>query len=417
MNKKQTVFISVFLLFTIFCWGQISLPKLISDGAILQRDTELKLWGWAAPNEAITLNFNEATYRTKADGKGNWQLMLPQQKAGGPYEMEFMGTNTITLKNILIGDVWVCSGQSNMELTMQRLQDQYPEVIKNSKNDRIRQFLVPDNYDFNESHQDFESGNWKEATPDNLLEFSGVAYFFAKDIYDRYGVPIGLINSAMGGSPVEAWMSEDALKKFPESYAEMQKFKDEKLITAIEKKDKGRQQSWYGELDLKDMGLAEGSEWFLPQINDTDWEEMEVPNFWADKGLGPVNGSVWYRKHITVSENMIGKEAKLWLGRIVDQDHVYVNGEFVGTTGYQYPPRKYTVSKDILNKGENTITIRVINEQGNGGFVLDKPYFLAVENDTIPLKGNWKYKLGATMNPFRTFRVHSLSNSLHPINW
>ncbi|MGB5668036.1 MAG: sialate O-acetylesterase [Maribacter sp.] len=399
MNKKLAIFLNVFILFAFFGWGQISLPRLISDGAILQRDTELKIWGWASPNEAIELHFNKETYKTVADGQGTWEMMLPPQNMGGPFEMVFTGKNQITIQNILFGDVWLCSGQSNMELTMQRLKDQYPDIVRNSKNDKIRQFLVPDQYDFIKPHLNLESGSWKEANPDNLMEFSGVAYFFSKEIYDRFGVPIGLINAALGGSPVEAWMSEDALKKFPVAYGELQKFKNLDLIAEIEKKDKNRQQSWYMELDSKDIGLAEGSEWFLPQINDADWEEMEVPNFWADKGLGSVNGSVWFRKHIHLSNSMLGKEAKLWLGRIVDQDHVYVNGEFVGTTGYQYPPRKYLVNNKLLKAGDNSITVRIINEQGKGGFILDKPYFLAVGNDTINLKGIWKYKLGTTMNP------------------
>ena len=394
MNKKSAIFLNVFILFAFLGWGQIRLPRLISDGAILQRDTELKIWGWASRNEAIELHFNKETYRTVADGQGNWQLKLSPQKTGGPFEMVFTGKNQITIQNILFGDVWLCSGQSNMELTMQRLKDQYPDIVRNSKNDKIRQFLVPDQYDFINSHLNLESGSWKEANPDNLMEFSGVAYFFSKEIYDRYGVPIGLINAALGGSPVEAWMSEDALKKFPVAYGELQKFKNLDLIDEIEKKDKNRQQAWYIELDSKDIGLVEGSEWFLPQINDADWEEMEVPNFWADKGLGSVNGSVWFRKHIHLSNSMLGKETKLWLGRIVDQDHVYVNGEFVGTTGYQYPPRKYLVNNKLLKAGDNSITVRIINEQGKGGFILDKQYFLAVGNDTINLKGIWKYKLG-----------------------
>ena len=399
MNKKSAIFLNVFILFAFLGWGQIRLPRLISDGAILQRDTELKIWGWASRNEAIELHFNKETYRTVADGQGNWQLKLSPQKTGGPFEMVFTGKNQITIQNILFGDVWLCSGQSNMELTMQRLKDQYPDIVRNSKNDKIRQFLVPDQYDFINPHLNLESGSWKEANPDNLMEFSGVAYFFSKEIYDRYGVPIGLINAALGGSPVEAWMSEDALKKFPVAYGELQKFKNLDLIDEIEKKDKNRQQAWYIELDSKDIGLVEGSEWFLPQINDADWEEMEVPNFWADKGLGSVNGSVWFRKQIHLSNSMLGKETKLWLGRIVDQDHVYVNGEFVGTTGYQYPPRKYLVNNKLLKAGDNSITVRIINEQGKGGFILDKQYFLAVGNDTINLKGIWKYKLGTTMNP------------------
>ena len=196
-------------------------------------------------------------------------------------------------------------------------------------------------------------------------------------------------------------MSEDALKKFPESFNELQKFKDSTYIAAIEKSDKTRQAEWYAQLNNTDSGFKNDSEWFLGKTDDSSWEEMVVPGFWSNTTLGDVNGAVWFRKHITIPQHMIGKEAKLWLGRIVDQDHVYVNGEFVGTTGYQYPPRKYVVGNQLLKSGDNTITVRVINEQGKGGFILDKPYFLAVGKDTIDLQGKWKYKLGVIMKPLQ----------------
>ncbi len=402
---KNTIVIS-FLLFTFFITftglSQIKLPKLISDGAILQRDTALKIWGWAAPNEVVELNFNNTTYSAKANDTGDWQLMLPPQKAGGPFEFVFNASNQVIVKNVLFGDVWVCSGQSNMELPMERLKDAYPEVIKNSENNEIRQFLVPDKYDFVETHNDLDAGSWVEANPTNLLQFSGVAYFFAKELYNKYKVPVGLINAALGGSPVESWMSEDVLKIFPESYNELQKFKDSVFVTEIENRDKKRQADWYAELNKKDKGFIKEYEWFLNAINDQNWQVMCIPGYWKNESVGDVNGVVWFRKTINIPKNMVGKKTSLWLGRVVDQDHVYVNGNFVGTTGYQYPPRKYLVSNDILKEGENNITIRVINEQGNGGFVLDKPYFLAVENDTIHLKGNWKYKLGTTMNPLQS---------------
>ena len=213
---------------------------------------------------------------------GNWQLILPAQGAGGPYTMDFVATNKISLKNILFGDVWLCSGQSNMELTMSRLRDKYPGVIEKSKNFKIRQFLVPDTYSFNEPVADLDGGSWKEADPENIFEFSGVAYFFAKNLFDRYNVPIGLINAALGGSPVEAWMSEDALKYFPESFKELQKFKDSSFIAEIEKSDRIRQETWYKELDEKDLGLEKNNEWFLENFKDKDWNKMGVPDFWAN---------------------------------------------------------------------------------------------------------------------------------------
>lgn len=392
MNRRCLILFFSLLIYSLN--AQIQLPKLISDGAILQRNTALKVWGWASPGEQIQLTFLDKTYQCTTDKEGNWQIILPPQKAGGPHELILEGSNKISLKNILFGDVWLCSGQSNMELTMHRARDKYPDEISNCNYPQIRQFLVPDRYDFKKEHTDLESGSWVEAKPAHILNFSAVAYFFAKEIYEKYQVPVGIINAALGGSPIEAWMSEDALKAFPYAYEELQKFKDDQLIKDIQEQDRKNYQNWYQSLNNSDLGLKKGKEWFLENVKDQDWDEMTIPGFWADEKLGHVNGAVWFRKQIEVPDNMLGKEAKLWLGRIVDRDSVYVNGQFVGTVGYQYPPRKYTVPANLLRAGKNTIAIRIINESGRGGFIKDKPYFLAVDKDSIDLKGSWKYRLG-----------------------
>jgi len=402
MSRKVLVLVSILFLRGSIGLCDIRLPRLISDGAILQREVELNIWGWASAGEKVELVFKNNSYKTEADRNGHWKLILPPQKQGGPYELFFRGDNEIVLRNILFGDVWLCSGQSNMELTMQRLKDQYPDVIAHCENPNIRQFLVPDRYDFSVEHEDLESVSWQEASPENIFNFSGVAYFFARAIFDKYHVPVGLINAALGGSPVEAWMSEDALKEFPEAYQEMQLFKDSSLIRETGQKDQFRQQAWYAKLNSTDKGFMPGKEWFLEDVNDSEWEEMPVPGFWADQKPGDINGVVWFRKKVTIPKSMAGKRARLWLGRIVDQDHVYVNGEFVGTTGYQYPPRKYIVPEGSLREGENSITVRVINEQGKGGFILDKPYFLDTEDEHIDLKGIWKYRIGAEMPPLES---------------
>jgi sialate O-acetylesterase len=374
--------------------AQVSLPRLISDGMVLQRDTKIKIWGWAAPNEKVTVSFNNKTYQAVTGSNKKWEVTLPPMKSSSPLTMQINGSNQITLKDILVGDVWVCSGQSNMELTMERVKDKYPDVIKNSANPNIRQFLVPDQYDFKQPNEDIESGSWISASPSTLISFSAVAYFFARDIYEKHHVPIGLINAALGGSPAEAWMSEDALINFPDVYKEAQQFKDDNFIKGIETSDRNRSRVWYTELNGKDEGL---SKWNKEDVQDADWAEMDIPGYWADGALGSVNGVVWFRKKITVPKSMSGKAGRIWLGRIVDADSVFVNGKFVGTTSYQYPPRKYYFVKDVLKEGENTIAVRVINSEGRGGFVFDKPYYITIDSDTLDLKGKWKYELGATM--------------------
>ncbi|HTG65477.1 MAG TPA: sialate O-acetylesterase [Flavobacterium sp.] len=399
MNKLKNALIVLLFIPSNMILSQIKLPKLISDGVVLQRNEKVKIWGWASPKEKIKLEFKSKVYFTEADQEGNWNIILPAEKAGGPYQMALKASNEIVIKDILFGDVWICSGQSNMELPMERLKEKYGEVIKNAKNANIRHFLVPDKYNFQQEQADLDSGNWISASPETVLNFSGVAYFFAKNIYEKHPVPIGLINSALGGSPIEAWLSDTALTAFPEAYNEAQKFKSNDYIKEIETADKKRNEEWYQLLNANDEGVK--NNWNLAGIDDGNWDQMSIPGFWNRQSIGNVNGAVWFRKEIQVPKSMVGKPAKLFMGCIVDQDFVYVNDELIGTTGYQYPPRRYTVKPTVLKEGKNVISIRVINNSGQGGFVLDKPYYLSVDKDTIDLKGLWKYKLGATMKPLR----------------
>jgi sialate O-acetylesterase len=417
------------LVFSLLLWlfpaifGQVKLPRLISDGVILQRDTKVKIWGWASTNEPISVHFHGSTYKTAANDKGDWSIELPKMKAGGPFDMEIKASNTITLKNILIGDVWVCSGQSNMELSMERASPLYQKEIKQSENPNIRQFVVPKRYNFNKAEQDLVGGNWVTANPKTIMGFSAVAYFFAKNLYDKYKVPIGLINSALGGSPAEAWMSEDALKQFPEYYKEAQRFKDSTLIKQIETADNTRIQDWYKRSGAQDEGYLNQSEnWRSPDLNTSDWSNIEVPAYWTGTPLANINGVVWYRKKLNIPATMAGKPARLLLGRIVDADSVFVNNQFVGTTSYQYPPRRYNIPAGLLKEGENTIVVRVISNAGTGGIVPDKTYEIIAGDEKINLTGTWLYKVGAPMEPlgsqtFVRWKPGGLYNAMiHPLH-
>ncbi|MXN93192.1 sialate O-acetylesterase [Flavobacterium sp. Sd200] len=380
-------------------FAQVKLPKLISNGMVLQHSQNLKLWGWAAPSEKVSLLFNGKSYTAKANATGEWIINLPSQKAGGPFTMTFSASNKVEVSNILFGDVWLCSGQSNMELAMNRLLDTYPEEA-NAKNDNIRQFLVPDVYNFKAKQPDVNSGNWASVSPTTIADFSGVAYFFAKAVYQKHHIPIGIINASLGGSPAQAWISEGSLKKFPEYFDQMQSMKDDKLIAKIEQEDKQASAAWYGELNKKDEGLKKG--WKTAAFDDSGWNEMKVPGYWADTQIGNVNGAVWFRKTINVPQGMTGLEAKLQLGRIVDADSVYVNDVFVGTTSYQYPPRDYKIAAGVLKAGKNTIAVRIINNAGKGGFILDKPYKITAGKEIIDLQGLWKFKTGVVMQPLKS---------------
>lgn len=389
------------IIVSVTAFSQVRLPKLISSGMVLQRDALVKIWGWAGKGEKVTVDFMNSTYNTTADDKGNWQIELPKMNAGGPHQMQINAGNSITISDIMIGDVWVCSGQSNMELPMKRVSWNYPGEIENSENKFIRQFCVPQKYNFHHPENDLSFGSWKSASPENAPDFSAVAYFYAKYIYEKYKVPVGLINSSLGGSPVESWISKEALKAFPKYLNEAEMFKDSLLITKIETADNARINAWNTELWKKDEGNKDSKNiWYNPSLNTSGWETMDVPGYWSDKTkLGMVNGVVWFRKKINLPSSLAGKTAKLILGRIVDADSAYVNGTFVGTVGYQYPPSRFDIPAGILKAGENTIVVRVISNSGKGGFVPDKLYAIVAGSDTVNIEGEWKYRLGAVMPP------------------
>ena len=379
----------------------VRLPRLVSDGMVLQRDAAVIVWGWAAPQEAVSVAFLGKTYRATAGADGKWRIQLPHLKAGGPFEMNIAGSNQLTVKNILVGDVWLCSGQSNMETPMSRLRDRFPDVIAQAANPNIRQFDVPLTYAFQRSRADVTGGKWTAADPQTVLQFSGVAYFFAKEINAKYHVPVGIIKDAVGGSPAEAWLSADALKQFPTYEQQGAKYRDSALVAGIRQREGAAVADWYKRLYQADQGEARGQQkWSAPDYNDSGWATTKVPGYWADQTpLGPVNGVVWFRKEIEVPAGMTGTLARLELGTLVDADSTYLNGQLVGTTGYQYPPRKYDVKPGVLKAGKNVVVVRLISNGGRGGFTLDKNYQLTANGQVLDLRGAWQYKLGATLPP------------------
>lgn len=397
-------------------FAEIRLPHLISDGMVLQRNTQLNIWGWAAAAEIVSVRFNGHTYKAIADNAGKWKLTLPAMKAGGPYSMKIDGSNHLEINNILIGDVWICSGQSNMTIPMERVKEKYPEDIATSENVFIRHFFLATRYNFNQPEEDTPPGKWESANSKTVLEFTAAGYFFAKQLYNRYHVPIGLINSTVGGPPIESWMSKEALKAFPQYLAMAEKFTDSLYTDSIKKQDAAINNQWYGYIKQNDSGLTGARPWFDALYNAEGWSTMQIPGYWDEQGLKGVNGVIWFRREIDISAAMAGKPAKLFMGRIIDADYTYVNGVQVGNITYQYPPRRYEIPAGLLKAGRNTITIRVINSSGKGGFVFDKPYYLTGGDTKIDLKGSWQYKTGVSTPALQNNTVNILYQPLGLFN-
>lgn len=384
--------------------ADVTLPRLLSDGAILQRDKPLTIWGWADNGEKVTVSFAGKEKSTvTVDGK--WKVIFPAQKAGGPYELKVSGKNQITRSNILLGDLWIAAGQSNIEQPIRRVKYQYPGLIESTQLPNIREFNVPVAYAFKEPLSDYTQGQWKTATPDNLENFSAVGFFFAQKIYAQTNVPIGLVTIPVGGSPIEAWISESALQKYPHYLAQLKPFQDDAYVQATIAKDKANSDKWYGGLNAADAGLK--NNWSQATLDTTQWKTLQVPGYLKEQGSDFINGAVWVRKTIELTQAQVAKKAVLWLGAIVDGDQVFVNGQAVGQTGYQYPPRIYPVPAGVLKAGKNTIAIRVTSYSGNPGFVKDKRYALMLGDsvfgagysgdEEISLRGEWQYQIAARM--------------------
>lgn len=400
MNTIKLLNIIFFFFSICFVDAKIKLPKLVSDGMVLQRDQKLKIWGQTDSGEKVEVNFQNKKYHTVADNSGNWKINLPKMKSGGPFTMTI---NEITLKNILIGDVYLCSGQSNMELPMRRVKTLYPQELQNANNTNIRFFTVPQKYDFKIAQNNLDSGIWEETNPQTIQNFSAVAYFFAKEMYQYNKIPVGIINSSLGGSPIQAWMDENSLKKYPEYLAEAQKWRNDELISQTESSEKALSNAWYAELDNLDAGIK--NHWEKFDLNDSDWKKMNVPGSWEDIEK-PFDGSIWFRKEIFIPKGAEKNTAFLNLGRIKDADVTYINGKKVGNVTYEYPPRWYDIPAGILKEGKNIIAVRITNASGRGEFIKDKDYFLKIGSEKIDLKGEWKYKIGVIMNrpaPGQTF--------------
>ncbi|AWW31379.1 sialate O-acetylesterase [Echinicola strongylocentroti] len=405
--NRSFLFIALMVMLTGALQAKVRLPHLISDGMVLQRDQPIRMWGWADAGEKVTVHFDGNTQETKANKEGEWEVFFPSMKAGGPYTVEVNGENLIVLKEVYVGDVWACSGQSNMELTMARVQPMFPEEFDQEARPAIRYFDVPDAYDFSHVQTDTRGGEWIQVDKEHISQFSAVAYFFAKRLNEKYDVPIGLINASVGGSPIQSWISKEELKRFPEDFAEAEKFRNPDLIKQIEKQDRERISTWQRTVWQKDKGYAQSAApWHSLNVQKEGWEKMERLTLLPLTDDRAVNGVYWFRKEIELYDPDVSKlPAKLLMGTMIDSDSTYVNGQLVGTTGYRYPPRRYKVPLGVLRQGKNVLTMRLINERGQGGFVEEKPYQLEVGDEVIDLKRDWHYQLGAAMPalPGQTF--------------
>lgn len=360
---------------------------LIGDGCVLQRGAETRIWGTGSPDMEVMVELQNQIRYAKADPYGKWEVFLHNLSPGGPYRMK-IENNAGEIKivsDVYVGEVWICSGQSNMELPMERVKDCYPEEMK-KKNAWIRHFKVMEHYDFGLPQEECVAGEWKETHPDHNNEFSALCYFFGQYLEKAVNVPVGLINVSKGGSRIQAWMSRESLKGYEALLTEASQLTGGDAVQQFIKDQENAMNRWLSQA----VGTSGDQQ-------ESDWKSIQIPGCLSDAGLLDFCGSIWLRRKFTVPEAMWGQPANLWLGTMVDSDRTYINGILTGETGYQYPPRKYTISPGVLQKGENNICIHLICNDGRGRVTPGKDFCIFLGSDVVDLSGCWEYRIHKKM--------------------
>lgn len=394
------------LFFTLTSLGlcaQISLPAFFSDHMVLQQQQDILLFGKAAPSEQVVGSFKGEVRKTNANPDGSWRLIFSPSKAGGPYTLKLSGNNTIEFNNIFVGEVWFCSGQSNMGWPLYKSENGIHET-ENSFHDKIKLLNVRRSMSGTPTKELDVNNKWTPCTPKTAKNFSAVAYYFARELYKRYQVPIGLIHSSWGGSSIEAWMNADAFKNDKSKEQLLKKIKSTDL-NQLEQAYKVVEKQYKIYLDEADLGLEQN--WQSIQEDYSLWKTIQLPNVWRRTPLKQRVGVVWVSKSITLSSLDTTVDLELSFGLIDNEDITYFNGTRVGSIKKNDVSRKYTVPKELLKQGENIITIRVKNPLDIGGFrSSEKSLFFRTISSKVSLAGNWRYKVGIPNIKEPPKRVH-----------
>lgn len=402
--------------------AKVVLPSVFTDNMVLQQKTDITFYGDATKNKQLTVKtgWNGKEYHTEADGQGKWSLKIPTPAAGGPYEITFSDGKKLQLKNVMIGEVWFCSGQSNMEMPVAGWGKvmNYEQEIAEAAYPAIRLFQVKKNTSL-APLKEVEStlGGWQECSSATVPEFSALAYFYARALWKELNVPIGVIDCTWGGTPAEAWTSHETLRQVMGFREEMDKLErlgfDPNRMEQAYSEERAHWQSLFTE---KDKGMENGKLcWTAPSLSEEDWQTISLPGYWEGKGLKDFDGIIWFRRSLEIPAEWAGKPLTLRLGMIDDEDITYFNGvEIARGAGYM-TPRTYTIPAKLVKAGKAVLAVRVSDFGGEGG-IHGKAEELYVEADgkRICLAGDWKYRIGLSLKGFPPAPVSPVQSSSYP---
>jgi sialate O-acetylesterase len=391
---------------------RLGLIPLFSDNMVLQQQKEIPVWGVAPPNATVVVSFRNQVVKTKVNDKGKWIARLNPERVGKNETLivKCKGEKR-TYKNVAVGEVWIASGQSNMEVPLVNNWGS----IKNGAQEAsaahypdIRLFTVGRNVAVRQVDTLVSEG-WRPCTPETARDFSATAFFFGRELYNEIHLPIGLIQTAWGGTVAEAWTSAESLELMEDFTSTIQKLQN--FPATIEGQQKQFEKDNFDlqiEMSRKDPGILGNDTLFVKRgLNESDWGTMNLPGFWENSTFGIFDGSVWFRKHIEIPLEFTLKEMTLHLGPSDDFDEAWVNGRKVGQSDQWDVPRRYAIPANVIRSGDNIITLRVTDFQGSGGFSGDPDdfYLSGPNNFRVDLSGQWLVHAGYNKRNIETIAI------------
>lgn len=413
--KKSIVFI--LLIFSTISMANVRMPLIFSDGMVLQRNKAIPVWGFADANESIEIHFNKQIKKTQADKDGKWTVNLNAEKAGGPFELIIIGKNKVTIKDVLVGEVWICSGQSNMEFQVYKTMNVEKE-INDSDYPMIRHFGVAQDLS-GTPKDDLKQGKWEVSSKETVGNFTAVGFYFARKLYSELKLPIGIINTSWGGTNVETWTSREAFEKSDE-FKSMIADVPTVDINAIFENYKKSVLDNINKIQGFDVSMENEAQFKEANFQDKNWPEIKVPSLWENQQIGNIDGIVWMRKTIVLTAEQAKKEAVLHLAKVDDEDKTYINGVEVGTNNLWDKLRVYKIPANVLKEGTNVIAVRITDYSGGGGIYGD-PSDLKIDfkDSTLPLDGLWKFnvvkvRIEVSPNSYPSLLYNAMVNPLVP---
>ena len=423
MQAKTALMSAVLLLGVSGIQAKVKMFPLFTDNMVLQQNTKAPLWGEAKAGKVVkvTTSWNKRTYAAKADTKGHWRVDVDTPSAGGPYEVTVSDGSPVVLRDVMVGEVWLCTGQSNMQMPMEgwNIKMNADEIASSSSTTNVRLMHIdnavsqlPTSSLPNQQH------TWEKCSPETVKSFSATGYFFGKELAASRGVTVGLIMTCWGGTDIESWMSGPSLSEVPGFRKTVDEIVNDKLTPKEhETKFLGELADWFNATGREEGSVGTDGKvlWADSDYDDSAWQLLPQPRKIDEVGYTDFDGVVWYRKTVDIPSSWQGKDLKLELSTIDDMDVTYFNGQPVGHTETCPVKRVYTIPSEMVKAGRAVITVRVLDTGSVGGLRGNGDNMaLSCGNDRVSLGGEWRMKLASDLNKVAKVPVNPVNNPFIP---